>query len=93
MTARAEEGQQSAERLLTATDVAVRAGLSLPCLGSYASDGWLSDDEQERVEAALACRPCPVIGECLAFAEAHRTTHGVYGGRDFTVVFGKRADG
>ncbi len=61
------------ERFLAATDRAVRSGLSLPCLGSYASDGWLSDDEQERVEAALACRPCP--------------------GRDFTVVFGKRADG
>ena len=56
-------------------------------------NGWLSDDPQERAEAALACRSCPVIVECLAFAQAHRTTHGVYGGRDFTVVFGKRADG
>lgn len=84
MSARAETRQQAAERLLTATDTAIRAGLTLPCTGVRGGDPWLSDDENQRAEAATACRSCPVLDECRAYAQAHRTTFGVYGGRDFT---------
>lgn len=84
--ARADLQHQAVEQLLAATDTAVRAGLPVPCLGSFANpDAWLSEDETVRADAAQACGACPVIAECLTYADAHRTTFGVYGGRDFTV--------
>lgn len=87
MTAQTEGRQQATEQLLSATDEALKAGLNLPCLATYADvSPWLSEDEQIRAEAVSACRACPVITECLGYAQAHRTTFGVYGGRDFTVT-------
>ena len=84
MSTRTETRQQAAERLLTATDTAIRAGLTLPCLAGHPGDPWLAEDENQRADAVRACRSCPVIAECLGYARAHRTTFGVYGGRDFT---------
>ncbi len=85
MSTRAETRQQAAERLLTVTDTAIRAGLTLPCLAGHPGDPWLAEDENQRADAVRACRVCPVIAECLGYAQAHPTTFGVYGGRDFTI--------
>ncbi len=109
MTARAEvqqaqvEQQQDAlNRLLGATDTAIRAGQTLPCLdtrelvtavtSSSDPNPWLSDDPDDRADAAQACRGCPVATECLTYAHVHRTTFGVYGGRDFTIKARQAAD-
>ncbi|MFT4227814.1 WhiB family transcriptional regulator [Micropruina sp.] len=89
---RVEQRHAALNRLLAATDTAIRAGRTLPCLRSYGGPNpWLSDDSAARANAARACDSCPVASECLAYAQAHRTTFGVYGGHDFTIKAVARA--
>lgn len=93
--AQAEQQFEALNRLLVATDIALRADQPVPCLGTYelanasancpsGPNPWLSDDPDDRTVAAQACNGCPVAAECLAYGQAHRATFGVYGGRDFT---------
>lgn len=54
-----------------------------PCMSST-SNAWLSDNPDERKQAAAACEFCPAVAECFEFARATRAEFGVYGGKDFT---------
>lgn len=65
---------------LTAALAGLRAeGRSTPCAGA---DGalWLSEDAEEREEAAERCQGCPVLEACYRAGAAERW--GVWGGRD-----------
>lgn len=53
-----------------------------PCMTAR-SNAWLSDNRDEREQAANACEFCPAIAECFEFAKATRTEFGVWGGKDF----------
>lgn len=58
-----------------------------PCTADPPS--WFDDDPEVRAEAARACRRCPVITECAAFATANREPFGVWGGVDRTQPVGR----
>ena len=89
---RVEQQHAAFNRLIDATDTAMWNGQTLPCLGTHSGPNpWLSDDAVARAHAAQACEGCLVACECLAYALAHRTTFGVYGGRDFTIKAVARA--
>lgn len=47
-------------------------------------DEWLSEDADERAEAAEACHHCPVLTACADAARELRPTFGVWAGRDLT---------
>ncbi len=58
-----------------------------PCTADPPS--WFADDPEVRAEAARACRRCPVIAECAAFAAANKETFGVWAGQDRTGRVGR----
>lgn len=58
-------------------------GRESPCMSST-SNAWLSDNPDERKQAAAACEFCPAMAECFEFARATRVEFGVYGGQDLT---------
>lgn len=43
---------------------------------------FVSDDPQIRLEAEIACRSCPVLDLCAAYADAADERWHVWGGRD-----------
>lgn len=43
---------------------------------------WWSADAAGRARAATACRPCPVLTKCSAYADAAGEAHGVWGALD-----------
>lgn len=45
---------------------------------------FTSDDRRDRVEAALACQPCPARIECGRYALANREPAHVWAGHDLT---------
>lgn len=53
--------QSAAERLRIALMAAEDRGDRVPCQGR---DEWISESAEERLEAAQACRPCPVTSLC-----------------------------
>lgn len=60
-----------------------RAGQAVPCQ-SHADNAWLSEDPEERAEAAVRCFGCPLITECATEALDTKATHGIWGGFDTT---------
>ncbi|WP_374969928.1 WhiB family transcriptional regulator [Terrabacter sp. BE26] len=60
---------------------AVEAGLRIPCAGR---DEWLSEDHEERAQAAQWCDGCPCITECGTAANETKERFGVFGGQDRT---------
>ena len=73
--------QTAGERLAIALEAAVFRGDRVPCAGR---EEWVSEDVDERAEAARACRPCPVTALCAAAADEHREKFGVWAGVDRT---------
>lgn len=65
LTARLEDLQQGRARI--------------PCRGP-GSNAWISDKAADLADAARACRPCPAIDQCRAYALAHAETTGAWGG-------------
>ena len=51
-----------------------------PCVGS---DGWTSDDRDERALAARCCAGCPLLDLCAKLADEYGATFGVWAGRDY----------
>lgn len=60
----------------------------VPCLTSSQPELWISDDPEDRAEAAEACRlgECPVWTACGKAATVGRETFGVWAGRDRTIL-------
>lgn len=82
---------------MTARDRLDRALLDLaergarpPCGHRWSGDLWVSDDAEDRRQAAVLCRPCPVLEACAAAAEEADERHNVWGGRDYTRHHGPR---
>ena len=73
--------QTAGERLASALEAADDRGDTVPCAGRAE---WISEDVDERAEAARACRPCPVTALCAAAADEHREKFGVWAGVDRT---------
>lgn len=73
----------SAHTILTlAVEAALERGTRIPCRDR---PEWLSDDPEERAEAAEACRPCPVLALCEQAANTRpRQQFGVWAARDYT---------
>lgn len=73
----------SAHTILTlAVEAALERGTRIPCRDR---PEWLSDDPEERAEAADACRPCPVIELCAEAAHSKpRQQFGVWAAKDYT---------
>lgn len=70
------------DALAEALAAAQRAGHVIPCQNPARSLWWLSEDADERAEAARLCTPCPVLVVCRKTATAARESWGVWGGRD-----------
>ena len=50
-----------------------------PCEGS---DGWTSEDRDERALAARCCAGCPLFDPCRVLADELKVTFGVWAGVD-----------
>ena len=64
-------------------DLAER-GARPPCSQRWAGDLWASDDAGDRRQAAVLCRPCPVLEACAAAADEGDERWHVWGGTDRT---------
>jgi len=80
-------------RVVTAAEQLTRAMVSLAAHGRRPRCGepggpemWLSDDADDRAQAATWCTGCSVLVECGAAADEHGERFGVFGGTDRTVV-------
>jgi hypothetical protein len=71
--------QTASERLSLALEAATHRGDRVPCAGR---EEWVSEDHDDRAEAAIACRPCPVTSLCAAAADENREVWGVWAGVD-----------
>lgn len=58
------------------------AGRPVPCQDG--TDRWLSEDPDQRAEAAELCPRCPVLDACRESADAHKEKFGVWAGVDRT---------
>jgi hypothetical protein len=73
--------------IVTATETMGSALLTLarqdvtppPCAGS---DGWTSEDRDERALAARCCAGCPLFDPCRVLADELKVTFGVWAGVD-----------
>jgi hypothetical protein len=72
----------AAETLTLALHELVDTGQRTPC---FDDDAWISDDPDDRAEAARRCLACPVLDPCaLAAHEIRpRLVFGVWAGHDF----------
>jgi hypothetical protein len=75
------KGAAEHRELILAVEAALDDGLSVPC---HDRSEWLSEDAEERAEAATACSWCPAKSRCAALAAAMRPEFGVWAGRDRT---------
>lgn len=71
------------------TLTAALAGAAVPCTGD--PEAWWADDPGDRATAARACRRCPVLAECGAFATANHEGAGVWAGLDRAPTAGRPA--
>ncbi len=79
----------AAERL-TRRLVTLAAQGRRPRCGEAGSHGlWLSDDADDRAQAASWCTGCPVMDECAAAADEHGERFGVFRGTDRTPTIRK----
>lgn len=74
----------------TAADALTRALIRLAEAGSRPRCGepdahlmWLSEDSEDRAQAARWCAGCSVLAECAAAATELKATWGVWAGRDY----------
>lgn len=65
-------------RLFEVLEAALADGQQIPCLG-LESGHWTSEDRDERIVAARACRSCPALEVCRAYGQAWPNERGVYG--------------
>jgi hypothetical protein len=72
--------QTARERLADALEAATHRGDRVPCSGR---EEWISEDLDERREAAQACRPCPVSSLCHEAALEERPSWTVRAGVDW----------
>jgi hypothetical protein len=80
----ARDARQATDRLTIALLNAASRGDKIPC-GDYSiAHLFLSESEQERKLAALACHTCPVFNPCGEAADANQEVFGVRAGRDYT---------
>lgn len=68
-------------RLCAAVEAAEAEGQNVPCRGRLA-DYWMSESTDERIYAAVLCRPCPVLGPCSQFADVSGQRWGTWGAED-----------
>ena len=52
----------------------------VPCVDTPDALRWVSEDQDEQREAAAACRSCPLLTPCRAFAVRNGETGGTWGG-------------
>lgn len=77
----------TAQQHLTAALVRLASEGRCPPCGSWReSNPWVSDEPQERAQAALWCRGCPVLLECGEAADEMGERFGVWGGIDRTLT-------
>jgi hypothetical protein len=62
-----------------------------PCQSDPAP--FISEEVEERREAAQACVACPVLALCGQFADLNRESSNVWGGRDRTPRDYRRGEG
>jgi hypothetical protein len=80
----ARDARQANDRLTMALLNAASRGDKIPC-GDYSiAYLFLSESEQERKLACLACHTCPVFNPCGEAADANQEVFGVRAGRDYT---------
>jgi hypothetical protein len=67
---------------------ALSQGQAVPCVGR---DEWISEDLEERAEAAALCKPCPILAACASAAPSQRRvgSFGVWAGVDRAPGTGK----
>ena len=51
------------------------------CARDYFPDMWFPNPHARGLDAKIVCLGCPVRGECLAYALAHKELAGIWGGR------------
>lgn len=56
---------------------------SVPCEGRAE---WTSESAEDRTAAAHQCARCPVVQLCEAYVIAAKEKHGVWAGKDWTVI-------
>jgi WhiB family transcriptional regulator, redox-sensing transcriptional regulator len=54
--------------------------LQAACLGHNDPELWHDPDLFQQARAVEVCRQCPVTADCLAYADRHGDSHGVWGG-------------
>ena len=79
VTVTARELLTRGEALALSIATALESGQRIPCAGS---SEWLSENRDERAEAALSCTGCPAFAPCRA--AGHREAFGVWAGIDRT---------
>jgi len=58
-----------------------------PCTdGRLPADHWTSKYPEERYEALLACRRCPILEDCRKDAQTAEHRDGVWAGEDYTTT-------
>jgi hypothetical protein len=75
---------RASERLVTAIADAASRGLTYTCSDPSIGHLWLSEDADERAQAAKLCIGCVIQAECWSVAHARRERFGTWGGHDFT---------
>lgn len=73
----------AAERLTQALIRLTEAGIRPRCGEPGADELWLSEDAEDRAQAARWCAGCPVLAECAAAAGELKACFGVWAGRDY----------
>lgn len=64
-------------------------GQQTPCQAD--TEGlWFGDDKHQVARAVERCQACPVLAECLDYAQAQREQYGVWGGRNFNRIAQKK---
>ncbi|GAB3758775.1 hypothetical protein GCM10027599_26620 [Yimella radicis] len=73
----------AAEALTCALARLTDAGTLPRCGEPGAHELWLSEDAEDRAQAARWCAGCPVLAECAAAADELKACFGVWAARDY----------
>jgi hypothetical protein len=84
MTLTPQSGRRANDKLTMALLNAASRGDKIPCSDYSIAYLFLSESEQERKLAALACHSCPVFDPCGEAADANQEVFGVRAARDYT---------
>lgn len=83
ITTTTRRGREASEKLTRALLDLAATGQRTHCSDVLKHSYWISESDSERKLAALWCRGCPVLPQCLAAAQVNKETWGVWGARDF----------